>query len=183
MRQYHQQLHEWVSLPEDRLNPHRVPQQLPVEDGTSRSVVCMWDGAVSANSHSTAGLILKDEGGNVLLAKGVFFPNIVDPLVAETLGLREGIQWCQALGIHQVRFEGDAKVLIEKVNAKDARDGRVGAIISEILSLLEVNGGFRVRFVGRNSNRVAHSMARKALSLSQTSYRLYDLCLWVGSRI
>ncbi|CAL1357061.1 unnamed protein product [Linum trigynum] len=115
--------------------------------------------------------------------RGCFFHNIVNPLVAETLGLREDIQWCQALGIHQVRFEGDAKVLIEKVNAKDVQDGRVGGIISEILSLLGVIGGFWVRFVGRNSNRVAHSVARKVMSLSPASCRLYDFCAWVGSRM
>ncbi|CAL1376671.1 unnamed protein product [Linum trigynum] len=102
------------------------------------------------------------------------FENIVDPLVVETIVLREAIQWCQNLGIPQVRFEGDAKVLIDKINDRNAQDSRVGAIIQEIMCLLALSSGFRVRFVGRISNRVAHSVARKALSLSPAACRMYD---------
>ncbi|CAL1361929.1 unnamed protein product [Linum trigynum] len=117
------------------------------------------------------------------LAKGVSFPSIVDPLVAETLVFREAIQWCQALGFPPVMFESDAKVLIDKVNANDAQDGRVAAIMEEIVNLLAMNGGFQVRFVGRNSNKIAHSVVRKTPSLSPASCRLYEFCVWVGSQM
>ncbi|CAL1391706.1 unnamed protein product [Linum trigynum] len=146
-------------------------------------LVCMWNSAVCVGSHSAGGLIVKDSGGTVVAAKGLVFEGVVDPLVVETISLREALHCCQDLGIPQVRFEGDAKILIDKINAKDARDSRVGAIIKEILSLLRVHSGFCVRFVGRNSNRVAHSVARKTLSLSPASSRLYDFRAWVESRV
>ncbi|CAL1406384.1 unnamed protein product [Linum trigynum] len=93
MRQYHQQLHERVSLPEDRLAPDRHPLQhnLEVVDLT---YVVMWDEAVRADSHSVGGLIIKDGGGPVLLARGMVFEDVVNPLVVDTIVLREPIQWC-----------------------------------------------------------------------------------------
>ncbi|CAL1406331.1 unnamed protein product [Linum trigynum] len=125
MRQYHQQLHKWVSIPDDRLVQDQVPLQRNLGE-VGPSIVCIWDGAVCVGSHSAGGLILKDDGGSVVLARDMVFKNIVEPLLVETIVLREATQWCQDLGIAQVLFERDAKVLIDKINAAYAQDSRVG---------------------------------------------------------
>ncbi|CAL1357242.1 unnamed protein product [Linum trigynum] len=144
MRQYHQQLHEWVSLPKDRLDLNQHPLQQSLDLGGSFSVICMWDGAVCADSHSTGGLILKDERDFVVFVLGLFFEVMDDPLVVETIALREAIQWCRDIGLAQVQFEGDIEILIDKINAKDARGSRVGAILEEILHTLDIHRGFNV---------------------------------------
>ncbi|CAL1388088.1 unnamed protein product [Linum trigynum] len=119
----------------------------------------------------------------LLLAKGVQFPSLDAPAMVELLTLREAITWCLDSGLTEVRFEGDAKVLIDKINQGDARENRLGAILEEIGLLLCAQPGFSVRFIGRENNRVAHVVARKALSLSPTMYRSFDFRAWLVSRM
>ncbi|CAL1398080.1 unnamed protein product [Linum trigynum] len=89
-------------------------------------------------------------------------------MVIELLTLREAIGWCLGLGFTEVRFEGDAKVIIDKIISRQASDNRVGAILEEVLHYFLSHPGLAVRFIGRSNNRVAHRVARKTLSLSPT---------------
>ncbi|CAL1399489.1 unnamed protein product [Linum trigynum] len=104
-------------------------------------------------------------------------------MVVELLTLREAIGWCLGLGFAMVRFEGDAKVVIDKINSRQASDNRVGAILEEVLHHFDSHPGLGVRFVGRNNNRVAHRVARKTLSLSPTMSRVFYFQAWLGTRM
>ncbi|CAL1367563.1 unnamed protein product [Linum trigynum] len=110
----------------------------------------------------------------VILAKGIQFLSLVDPMMVEALVLREAIVWCLANGFTGMRFEDDAQVIIEKIHRKDVRDNRVEAILEEIVNSLASNMGFTVRFVGRRNNMVAHLVARQALSLFSSPCRSFD---------
>ncbi|CAL1385231.1 unnamed protein product [Linum trigynum] len=134
----------------------------------------MWDGATRSGSHSAGGLVLMTPARDILMAKGVQFPWFDDPLVVELIALCEAVLWCLALGFTAISFEGDAKVIIDKINQADTRDNRLGAILEELVQYFASNPGFSVRFVGRRGNRVAHSVARKVLSLYPTMSRFFD---------
>ncbi|CAL1401916.1 unnamed protein product [Linum trigynum] len=151
--------------------------------GQAAGVVCLWDGATRKGSHSAGGMVLRSLSGGVLMAKGIQFPGIDDPTVVELLVLREAIAWCLGQGFTGMRFEGDAKVIIDKINSKDASDSRMGVVLEEVLQYFCSNPGFSVRFVGRRNNRVAHLVARKALSLYPTTSRFFDFQAWLGSRM
>ncbi|CAL1383175.1 unnamed protein product [Linum trigynum] len=183
MRQYSQQYEEWVGLPVDRGPPPRVsPPTQPalVGEGT---LVCMWDGATRRGSHSAGGFVVLSPTRAILVAEGIQFPGIDDAMVAEVLVLRDAIMWCRARGLMEVCFEGDAKVVIDKINHADASDSRIGAILAEIIHHLADCSGFSIIFVGRGSNRVAHLVARKALSLYPTASRFFDFQAWLCSRM
>ncbi|CAL1412455.1 unnamed protein product [Linum trigynum] len=156
-------------------------QSLPAPQAES-GVVCRWDGATRTGSHSAGGMVLSSEGG-ILRAKGVQFPIIEDPVVAEVLALREAVQWCLAQGYSVVRFEGDAKVIIDKIRCLEAEDSRMGAVLSEVVQLFVLHHGVSIRFVGRRSNRVAHLVARKALSLYPAACRVFDFLARLNSRM
>ncbi|CAL1396881.1 unnamed protein product [Linum trigynum] len=119
----------------------------------------------------------------LLLARGVQFSQMDDPVVVELLVLREAIIWCLEQGLSEVRFEGDAKVIIDKINQADTRDSRLGTVLEEIAHSFRTQPGFSVRFVGRENNRVAHLVARKALSLYPTMSRFFDFQTWLASRV
>ncbi|CAL1399241.1 unnamed protein product [Linum trigynum] len=142
-------------------------------------LVCMWDGATKGGSHSAGGMVLFDPARTVLLARGVQFAQMDDPVVMELLVLRETIIWCVEQGLSEVRFEGDAKVIIDKINQADSR---LGAILEEIAHYFRTQPGFSVRFVGRENNR-AHLVARKALFLYPTMSRFFDFHTWLVSRV
>ncbi|CAL1406463.1 unnamed protein product [Linum trigynum] len=183
MRQYNQQVNEWLRLPPDPKAPMLAVQPSPLVTVEAEGPVCRWDGAVRKGSHAAGGMVVLCEAGVVLWAAGFHFPFMDDPVVAELLTLREAIQWCLGNGFSRMTFEGDAKVVIDKIRQGDIRDSRVGVILEEIIWLLTGTSGFSVRFVGRDGNRVAHLVARKALSLFPSSCRYFDFQTWLISRM
>ncbi|CAL1377780.1 unnamed protein product [Linum trigynum] len=180
MRQYHQQYQEWIGLLVSRSQGGPVPPEVEIPHCP---MICLWDGATMAASHSVGGMFVKNHLGDVLIARGFQFAGIEYPLIAEALALREAILWCRDSGFAEVRFEGDAKVLIEKVNQANTRDNKVGALLEEIVGVLGLIGGFSVRFVGRHSNRAAHLVARKALHLYPTTSRSFNILTRFNSRM
>ncbi|CAL1376121.1 unnamed protein product [Linum trigynum] len=133
MRQFHQQYEEWVPLPVEPSPRSSFPvsqHQSPVAAG---STVCMWDGATKSGSHSAGGIVILSPARDVLFVKGTQFLWIDDLLVVELLMLREAILWCTNHGLTEIRFEGDAKVVIDKINHADSRDNRMGVVLEEVI--------------------------------------------------
>ncbi|CAL1411943.1 unnamed protein product [Linum trigynum] len=143
----------------------------------------MWDGAIRPGSHSAGGLVLLSPTRSVLMVKGVQLHLLEDPMAVELIVLREAVLWCLANNLTSVQFEGDAKVIIDKINQGDIRDNRVGVILEEVVHYFRTHPEFRIRFIGRRSNRVAHLVARKALSLYPTMSRFFDYQAWLESRM
>ncbi|CAL1392026.1 unnamed protein product [Linum trigynum] len=183
MRQFHQQIQEWLSLPRDQTDRlGRPPAPTVVVDGAG-TTICMWDGAVRLGSHAAGGMVILNSDRALILAKGVHFLFLDDPMMVEALVLWEAMGWCLANGFTVMRFEGDTQVVIEKILWRDVRDNQIRAILEEIVNLFASNRGFTVRFVGRRNNRVAHLVARQALSLFPTTCRLFDFQAWLYSRM
>ncbi|CAL1394348.1 unnamed protein product [Linum trigynum] len=184
MRQFSQQYEEWVGLPVDlpRVpSPPMVPRS--AGSGQAAGFTCQWDRATRKDLHSAGGMVLLSPSGDVLMAHGIQFQGIDDPVFMELLVLREAITWCLGQGFTGMRFEGDAKIVIDKINCKDARDNRMGSVPEEVFQYCRSSPGISVRFIGRSSNRVAHLVARKALSLYPTMSRFFDFRTWLGSKV
>ncbi|CAL1377707.1 unnamed protein product [Linum trigynum] len=146
-------------------------------------VVCMWDAATRSGSHAAGGMVILNLARDILMAKGVQFPGIDDPAVVELLVLREAMLWCLEHGFAVVRLEGDAKVIIDKIRQADTSDNQMGAVLDEVVQYFAAHPGLSVRFVVRRYNRVAHEVARKALSLYPTLCRFFDFQTWLESRV
>ncbi|CAL1412340.1 unnamed protein product [Linum trigynum] len=182
MCQFHQQYEEWVGLPVEKAPQPSVLLGDNMGLDVPRGVVCMWGGAVRPGSHLAGGIVLLSTDRELLLVKGVQFHLLEDPMAVELLVLREAFLWCLGNGFTNVQFEGDAKVIIDKINQGEARDNRVGDVLEEVLHYFRIHTGLRIRFVGRRSNRVAHLVARKALSLNPIMSRFFDYQAWLNSR-
>ncbi|CAL1388801.1 unnamed protein product [Linum trigynum] len=185
MRQFSQQVEEWVGLPLEASSPLiLIPERNHAGSvEPDNGIVCHWDGATRKGSHSAGGWVLYDGMGNVLLASGVQFPGMDDPAVVELLVLREAVLWCLDHGFTEVRFEGDAKMIIDKINKADTRDSQLGAVLEEVVHAVGSTPGYSVRFIGRRRNRVAHLVARKALALYPTLNRWFDFRTCLLSRM
>ncbi|CAL1396341.1 unnamed protein product [Linum trigynum] len=184
LRQYNQQVGEWLGLPREPQSPSsHLPDRPTVVVSGLGGPVCRWDGVVRRGSHSAGGMVLLNDVGTPLWAVGVQFPNLDDPMVVELLTLRKAVRWCLAHGFLVMRFEGDAKVVIDKICRADVRDSRVGTILEEMIQIFRENPGFTVRFVGRGDNRVAYKVARQTLSLFPTTCRYFDFQTWLASRM
>ncbi|CAL1361642.1 unnamed protein product [Linum trigynum] len=105
------------------------------------------------------------------------------PMLVELSTLRDAIRWCQHRGLEAVTIEGDAKIVIDKVNAGDVCAAAGGALFEEIRHLLLMSPGFRVQFVDRQNSRVVHMVTKKALSLFPASCNGFDFCGWLRSQL
>ncbi|CAL1398997.1 unnamed protein product [Linum trigynum] len=176
------QVHEWLQVPQDVRrdgdgHARMSSMVLPVGQGDSvGGIICSFDGAVREGSHAAGGMVLRDAAGMVLVDKGVMYNGLLNPMLTELSTLRDAIRWCRQLGFVTMRIEGDAKVVIDKVNTRSIADAAGGAIFEEIRHLLSALPGFQIRFVGRQNNRVAHLVAKKALSLFPTGCNGFDFC-------
>ncbi|CAL1367197.1 unnamed protein product [Linum trigynum] len=144
MRQFHQQYEEWVGLPTDQAPRTIIPMMQPTAPVGDSHLFCMWDGATKGGSHSAGWMVLFDPARALLLTKGVQFSHLDDPVMVELLVLREAIIWCMEQGLSKVRFEGDAKVIIDKIIQANTRDSRLGAFLEEISHYFRTQTGFSV---------------------------------------
>ncbi|CAL1360407.1 unnamed protein product [Linum trigynum] len=101
MRQFNQQVQEWVSLSVDRVHPVLRSHSPPSDPVGSSQVICIWDGAVRSGSHSAGGMVLMSPDREILLVKGVQFPVMDDPMMIEVLVLREATRGTWTLALPQ----------------------------------------------------------------------------------
>ncbi|CAI0429775.1 unnamed protein product, partial [Linum tenue] len=125
LRQYHQQVQEWIRLPLDPELGLHFPIPPPGQTAMMSSVTCMWDGATKSGSHAAGGIVLNDLE----------------------------VTWCLELGFQEVCFQGDAQIIIDKVAARDVHDVQIGAVLEEIVGMFTNHSALQVRFVGRSNNR------------------------------
>ncbi|CAL1376390.1 unnamed protein product [Linum trigynum] len=183
LRQFHQQVEEWVRLPVEPVSRSLLPLPRMSKSAQADAVVCQWDGATSHGTHSAGGFVIFNSAREVLFVQGIQFPGVQDPTVVELLALREALLGCLGHGVEDVRFEGDAKTVIDKINQADSRDSRMGAVLEEVIHYFAAHPGFSIRFVGRRNNRAAHLVARKALTLYPATSRFFDFQAWLNSRM
>ncbi|CAL1376085.1 unnamed protein product [Linum trigynum] len=89
---------------------------------------------------------------------------------------------CIMRGWESMLIVGDAKVVIDKVNAQEVMDAKGGAILREVRAFRQMFPGFRVQFVGRQNNRVPHLVTRKVVVLSASVVLHFDFCAWLRSK-
>jgi len=66
--------------------------------------------------------------------------------------------------MNSVIFESDSKIVIDAVNSELTPHNELGDIINRCKDLLASRNGYLVRHVRRQANKVAHTIARAALS-------------------
>jgi ribonuclease HI len=123
-----------------------------------------WDAAVCKKKKIMGvGIVIRDHMGVVRAAMCLSKPYVSDPVVAEALGAREAVELCRKLGLQSFLLEGDAKEIVSEIASGGASVGKYGSIVDHTLSLLSHVADWSVHFVPRESNVVAHNLARQAI--------------------
>lgn len=110
------------------------------------------------------GLCLRGDEGNLIYARTCWIPVKLDVKEGEAQGLLQVFFWANSLNLDKVIFELDAQIGMNSINAQTSDCTKFGAIITECMSVIAVKPNFVVRFVRRQINVVAHTLARMAKS-------------------
>ncbi|WJX78361.1 hypothetical protein P8452_61592 [Trifolium repens] len=118
------------------------------------------------------GWILRDYRGQFQLAGSNIMHASLSVLEGEAMALIEAMEEVLHMGLSFVIFESDSKLVVDAISSRQAGVSDFSILISHIQSLISNNNYFEVKYVKRQANRVAHSLARAALSMS--SRRVFD---------
>jgi ribonuclease HI len=118
------------------------------------------------------GWILRDYRGQFKLAGTNILHSPLNVLEGEAMALKEAMEEMIHRGLSHVIFESDSKVVVDAIASRQVGVSEFSIVISHIQSLLLTNSYFEVKFVKRQANKVAHSLARAAYSMS--SRRVFE---------
>jgi ribonuclease HI len=109
-------------------------------------------------------MCLRDENGHFIAAKTAWFHGLAQPQEAEARGLKEAIIWLGNRGLTDVSIELDCKQVVDGISNNIGTNSEFGAILRSCKVSLSFFPNFKISYVRRQANNVAHSLARASLS-------------------
>ena len=144
--------------------PERVQRQpqrwVPLEPGNYK---VNYDGAYFAEEEAAGiGVVVRNELGQVMasLAEKIAMPPTVESL--EALAARRAMVFMEELGLRRAKFEGDSETVVKALSKGCPDRSCIGHIIKDCMSLMGCFQTCSFSHVRRQSNGVAHALARRA---------------------
>jgi ribonuclease HI len=115
----------------------------------------------------------RNNNGAFICAQSRRFNTLLTVLEGEALALLEAVNLAVRNGWNCVVFESDSQTLVHSVVTNNDGISEFCAIVSSIKDKLSMLSNFEVKFVRRQANMVAHSLARAGISWA--SHRFIDV--------
>ena len=146
-----------LPIPKPRVQWQPLPQVL---------VKINFDGATSKDHMPGIGVVLRDDRGSVLASLSQNIPQVCRPLDIETLAASRALKFAADLGFNKVVLKGDCEVLMKALKGGDQFLSTVGLVMDDIQYDANLFYQLRYSHVRREGNKVAHSLARHALEIT-----------------
>jgi ribonuclease HI len=96
----------------------------------------------------------------------------------ESISLLETLKVMENRGISHVIFETDSKSVVNAIHYFRGGSSEFSYLISCINNMFSCNPNFKVEIIKRQTNMVAHSLARAAISwTSRCTFKTLHLCI------
>ncbi|XP_042942932.1 uncharacterized protein LOC122277120 [Carya illinoinensis] len=120
------------------------------------------------------GIVIRDSRGDpqVMLAGQREPVNLA--FLAKGYALLRAFSLCAELGIDEANFEGDAKLVIDAISDPSPDSSWTGQLIEDLKQGLLSKPNWKLSFVKRAGNKVAHELAKLALSLVNETVWMED---------
>ncbi|XP_040988941.1 uncharacterized protein LOC121236557 [Juglans microcarpa x Juglans regia] len=123
-----------------------------------------WDATCNVKHRKMGvGVIIRDENGAVTAAYCGIRGDVDQPVIAKGFALRKAMELCRDSGLNKVIFEGDAQNIVKVVYSPDEDLSCFGSIIEDSKPFLSEWSNWAVQYTHKNTNTVAHSLAKLAL--------------------
>ncbi|OEL34167.1 hypothetical protein BAE44_0004812 [Dichanthelium oligosanthes] len=116
---------------------------------------------LEASFSGGSGCVIRDSCGEVLAAEARWHNNVSDVLTMEALAARNGLLVAVAYGYRRVVLEIDNLSLVNELISSDESRSSIAGLWHEIRELGRSFISFKVFYVRRESNTVAHCCAAK----------------------
>ncbi|XP_050238320.1 uncharacterized protein LOC126687808 [Mercurialis annua] len=134
------------------------------------------------DSHiGSIGFVARNYTCTIILAGARRFPGILVSITIEALTLRTSIEELLRMDHQKLIFEGGCQILINAINSSSSEDRDAGLILEDIFNLVSNFSEIKFQFVSRTCNWVAHSVAKKPLSMTASAYLI--ILFWNDSLV
>ncbi|XP_024190567.1 uncharacterized protein LOC112194577 [Rosa chinensis] len=113
------------------------------------------------------GAVFRDQQGRLRGALAIAQVGNLSPRAVESLALLHGLKFALHVGFTKLEIEGDALIVLNTLHDDSEDLCLEGHILDEVKHLVKSFISCSWRFVRRDYNKVAHRLAKEALSLSQ----------------
>jgi ribonuclease HI len=172
---------DWAAVQQLQQGVTRPGQQQPSrwEKPMIGWLKCNVDAAFHQNMNKTsAGWCLRDHLGRFVMAETTWIDGICSIVEGESLALLEALKVLNQRGYSHVIFETDSKSVVDAIHHRRGGCSEISFIVNNIIHILSCNQNFKVKFVKRQANMVAHTLARAAMSWSRRcTFELSPICI------
>ena len=123
------------------------------------------DGALfSKENRAGIGVVIRNEASLVLASLSQQIPLPATVLEVETLAARRALEFAAEIGVNKVILEGDSSILIKALQGRNHSLAQFGHIAEDVKYIASCLQHCMFSHVLRHCNKVAHALARRALS-------------------
>ena len=179
-------LNELVTQAQDRLREFQlynfstiIPVGRPPTNWqapSSNTYEVNFDGALfAAENRAGLGMVIRNSKGQVMLSLSEKTSLPYTAIEVEALAARRALKLALETGFQQITLEGDSQILISALVNNTHSLSSFGHILKDIQFLASCFSKINYSHVRRHCNTVAHSLARRAISLSQLQVWMEDV--------
>ncbi|KAF5444913.1 hypothetical protein F2P56_034005 [Juglans regia] len=139
-----------------------------------------WDAGFDQSTHRMGvGIVIRDGVGDVIAFVCMPGYDVRDAVVAEANALWRAITLCEKIGIVDAILEGDALKVIKEVHDGEENCAWYGQVIEDIKLKLRFGQRWLLQYAPRESNVVAHRLAKFAMQCEEEKVWLEDCPDWI----
>ena len=114
-------------------------------------------------STGSTGAIIRDSSGGFIAASYSYISNVLDAHMAEASAMRDGLLLAQQIGSSRVQIQADCMEVVDTMLEGGYSATASAAIYDECSQLWEDFDAISISHCNRESNVVAHELARQAM--------------------
>ncbi|GAU40306.1 hypothetical protein TSUD_362860 [Trifolium subterraneum] len=128
-------------------------------------IKCNVDAAFVARSSITSmGLCFRDTNGQFVAGLTQWQQSVFSIVEGEAWTLLHAMKEAIHRGFGRVQFESDSKLLVDAIHSRRSGNSEFNLIVNDIILFMSSYVNFEVKFIRRQANSVAHTLARAANS-------------------
>ena len=126
-----------------------------------------------------ARVVIRDHQGRIQAAAARWFDDVPDPLTAEALAAKEGIELALEIGCERVVLEVDSKMLHDSLQSSSSERTTIGGLCFDITELVRSISDFKIHWVCREANSVADHCAQLVSASERYFFWVDDVPEWL----